>query len=382
MPQYAAYPQTLMGVRYDQFDQLPVLTSCGQAWARRRGAAVDEQGIVAASDCVINGVSYSAGADLSGLDAGDIRRTLRAGTATSGEPGPPNQPPVSNAGTDQSVSVGALVTLNGSGSSDPDPGDTITYLWSQTSGTAVTLSNPTVASPTFTAPATPGTLVFQLEVDDGEDTHTDTVTVTVTPAGATIVEAVRFWTSGAVKSGPAVLALASTPQPGDVLVISYWCIRQSSYRAITGISGAGAAWATSAANNLWVGTGANASGNVTVTQSSPAPMDACLYLVRGLASATVDVVAPSNAAQTRQGKVNEAVFASHMIVNNGATQPGLAFTAPGSGWVDQGAVWDAAYAGGVRFAYRLPTEGSDTTHTVTPGAPTSGVSNAMLATVG
>ena len=39
----------------------------------------------------------------------------------------PNQPPIANAGPDQTVSSGALVTLNGNGSSDPE-GATLTFL--------------------------------------------------------------------------------------------------------------------------------------------------------------------------------------------------------------------------------------------------------------
>lgn len=86
--------------------------------------------------------------------------------------------PTANAGPDQSVGTGSLVTLDGSGSSDPN-GDALTYSWTQTSGAAVTLSDNTVASPTFTAPGSSGTLVFSLTVSDGSLTSTDEVTITV-----------------------------------------------------------------------------------------------------------------------------------------------------------------------------------------------------------
>ncbi len=104
-------------------------------------------------------------------------------TADTPMSGTPNRPPTANAGLDQTVSPGATVTLDGSRSSDPDSGDTLGYTWTQDSGTTVTLSNPANASPTFTAPASPGTLVFSLEVDDGKvSSDPDTVTITVRPS--------------------------------------------------------------------------------------------------------------------------------------------------------------------------------------------------------
>ena len=92
----------------------------------------------------------------------------------------PNQLPVANAGTDQAdVMTGATVTLDGSASNDPD-GEIATRAWEQISGTDVSLSDAAAESPTFTAPATAGGLVFTLTVTDDEGASTtDTVTITV-----------------------------------------------------------------------------------------------------------------------------------------------------------------------------------------------------------
>ena len=76
-----------------------------------------------------------------------------------------NQAPVASAGAAQTVATGATVTLDGSGSSDPNE-NPLTYQWTQTGGPAVTLSSPTAVKPTFTAPATAATLTFQLVVNN------------------------------------------------------------------------------------------------------------------------------------------------------------------------------------------------------------------------
>ncbi len=91
-----------------------------------------------------------------------------------------NNEPVADAGNNQTVAPGASVTLNGSGSSDPDARDTLTYQWIQTGGTDVDLEDDETAIASFTAPDEEDTLTFQLTVDDGRTgTDSDSVTVTV-----------------------------------------------------------------------------------------------------------------------------------------------------------------------------------------------------------
>ena len=89
-----------------------------------------------------------------------------------------SQPPTAEAGDDQRVAPSSTVSLDGSGSSDPD-GDNLSYSWEKPSGSSVILSDSSVESPTFTAPATAGSLTFTLTVTAGGLSSTDDVIVTV-----------------------------------------------------------------------------------------------------------------------------------------------------------------------------------------------------------
>jgi PKD domain len=85
-----------------------------------------------------------------------------------------NSPPIADAGPDQFVEQtspeGANVTLNGTGSGDPD-NDTLTYYWNWTGGLAQG------ATPTVMLP--PGNTTVTLTVFDGFANATDTVNIIV-----------------------------------------------------------------------------------------------------------------------------------------------------------------------------------------------------------
>jgi hypothetical protein len=98
-------------------------------------------------------------------------------------PPPAPVPPVANAGLNQTVGSGALVALDGTGSSDPSA-LAIKYAWSQTAGTAVALNSTTVATPTFTAPTLVAggpsvTLTFSLVVTNTAGTASNPSTVNI-----------------------------------------------------------------------------------------------------------------------------------------------------------------------------------------------------------
>ena len=118
-----------------------------------------------------NPVTTNAARSLSGLPtSGDASHKVDA-VITSG----------ADAGRNQEVESGATVTLDGSRSVSFTPGATLTYAWTQTSGTTVELSDATAQQPTFTAPSVRDELVFSLVVDDGGPNPSlpDEVTVSV-----------------------------------------------------------------------------------------------------------------------------------------------------------------------------------------------------------
>ena len=91
-----------------------------------------------------------------------------------------NLPPTANAGDDQTVSAGAIVTLDASASTDTD-GNIIDYYWRETSSYGISITNNNSAQASFTAPNYGnGPITIELTVtDDHGATHTTTHTITI-----------------------------------------------------------------------------------------------------------------------------------------------------------------------------------------------------------
>jgi hypothetical protein len=108
-----------------------------------------------------------------------------------------NSPPTANAGLDQEVNEGDMVALDGSRSTDLDDGID-TYIWTQKTGTPVTVHDPRSAKTTFNAPLVEidgEPLTFELTVTDkGGLKSTDNCNVKVNqnkyPTGV-----IDFWVS-------------------------------------------------------------------------------------------------------------------------------------------------------------------------------------------
>ena len=141
-----------------------------------------------------------------------------------------NLKPVANAGPDDTVNESAFVTLDGSGSNDPD-GTVDIYSWSQTSGTQVVLSNTAAQKPTFTAPDVDQngeTLTFELTVTDNEGLSSapDTVDIAVewvkstyNATGDWTVSTSNSWAAGGCSPMDEDTSTATVTQTGDNITI-------------------------------------------------------------------------------------------------------------------------------------------------------------------
>ena len=160
---------TILSVKWEQVSGKAQVTLTAPAGLTTQFEApeVDSDGDILTFKLTVN--------DNDGLVSSDtVKITVRNGLA-----------PVADAGTDQTVTAGDMVTLNGSSSSDPD-GTISAVQWEQISGnTQAALTSPQELSTDFVAPevGSEGDVqVFKLTVKDNDDlVSEDTVTVTITP---------------------------------------------------------------------------------------------------------------------------------------------------------------------------------------------------------
>jgi hypothetical protein len=112
-----------------------------------------------------------------------------------------NAMPIANPGIAKNVSVGTLVKLDGSASSDAN-GDTLSYAWTLTSkpsGSAATLSQTNIAKTTFTADVA-GQYVASLVVNDGSLTSA-AASVTVTATASTPASSAKMNMAQTISDG-------------------------------------------------------------------------------------------------------------------------------------------------------------------------------------
>lgn len=155
-------------------------TIASLAWTQTAGAAVTLSSASTATPSFT--APASAGALEFQLTVTDNLGLARNDTVTVNV----NAPPLAAAGPDQSVVTATNVALAGSGTDTN--GSIASYAWTQTAGTAVTLTGPNTATPSFTAPATAGALEFQLTVTDNQGASvSDLVTVMVNSLAAPVI---------------------------------------------------------------------------------------------------------------------------------------------------------------------------------------------------
>jgi len=174
--------------------------------------------------------STSAGLDAGtqvGADAGDPAGADGGNPAGPDAGSAPNRDPTAHAGLARNVVTGNLVSLDGSGSSDPD-GDLLTFAWSfesQPEGSSATLSNPSSVSASFT-PDEAGSYVLRLAVSDGRGgTDSTTVTITAAAPGRPLPSAFAGPNQTVTVGAPVQLAGTERHNPGAGALTHSWTLR-------------------------------------------------------------------------------------------------------------------------------------------------------------
>jgi C1A family cysteine protease/predicted secreted protein len=152
-----------------------------------------------------------------------------------------NVPPIADAGDPQTVKSGAVATLDGSASLDPD-GSISRYAWAQSGGSpAVKLNSTSAVKPTFTAPSLDSTaeLTFTLTVTDNAGaTATSSVVITVT--GKNIPPVADAGRAQTVEEGTQVTLDGSGSSDSDGSLASYSWSQVTGSAQVPSVSLAGA----------------------------------------------------------------------------------------------------------------------------------------------
>ncbi len=172
-----------------------------------------------------------------------------------------NQPPIANAGSDQSVNESTIVTLDGSASNDTDGDLPLSYLWKQTAGAHnVTLIAANTDNATFTAPNVSSSgdiLSFSLNVTDVKglgSSSLDSVSITVNDnPQLNSPPQTLDQTVSTNKNASIEIALAGSDSDGDTL--SFYTVTQPGFGSLGPITltGPNSANVTYTPNSDYVG---------------------------------------------------------------------------------------------------------------------------------
>ncbi|MCE9686461.1 glycosyl hydrolase family 18 protein [Shewanella sp. AS16] len=190
-------------------------------------------------------------------DNGDILNAMHEGLGHGeGTTPPANKAPIANAGSDVNVTGPAGVTLDASGSRDPE-GEPLSYLWAQVSGPALSLQNADMMQASLNLDATTSDVGYEFSVtvtDPQGLSATDTLRLTNKAATANRAPSVTLAGSYSAHPGDSVSLVASGSDPdGDALVYS---------------------WAVPA------GVSATGQGSATLVVTAPAVTEATNYSLR------------------------------------------------------------------------------------------------------
>jgi rhodanese-related sulfurtransferase len=212
--------------------------------------------------------------------------------------GPCSIPPMADAGEDQTAVESASVTLDGSGSAAAS--GTLTYIWTQSSGTNVVLLNPKTAKPTFTAPAVQEggqELIFHLKVvNEQQVADTDSVSVFVTWSPINSPPVANAGLDRSKNEGDTVTlnANGSTDPDGLSDIVSYsW--KQTNGTPTVMLSNPGSAVATFTAPDVFAQTTLTFRVTVTDSEDNSDTDDVQITIINPAAANTPDADAGNDA---------------------------------------------------------------------------------------
>ena len=242
------------------------------------------------SDAAVASVSSSGLA--SAVDAGATTITATSNSvsgSTTLTVSNPNRPPVANAGPDQTVEAsgpsGAAVTLDGSGSSDPD-GDALSYAWTGAFGSA------SGVSPVLTFAL--GTHTVTLAVSDGQASSADTAQITVRDTAAPTLSLPADFSAEATGASGATLHYSASAADAADRSPSVNCTPASGSTFALGTTPVSCT-ATDASGN-------SASGGFSITVADTTPP-----LVSVPSPITIHATTPADAAVSYASSVSDAV---------------------------------------------------------------------------